>query len=64
MFAKLKTLIKAILQYLLDNPVQRMIVVACGVAIVALIITLIVVGAVKRKKRKAQQALFSKSKNS
>lgn len=56
MFAKLKTLIKAILQYLLDNPVQRTILVACGVAIVALIITLIVVGAVKRKKRKAQQA--------
>ena len=56
MVAKLKELIKGILQYLLDNPVQRTIVVACGVAIVALIITLIVVGSVKRKKRKEQQA--------
>ena len=56
MLAKLKTLVKGILQYLIDNPIQRVIVVACGVAIVALIVTLIVVGAVKRKKRKQQAA--------
>ena len=35
MLAKLKTLVKGILQYLIDNPIQRVIVVACGVAIVA-----------------------------
>ncbi|MBQ2740341.1 MAG: DUF1508 domain-containing protein [Clostridia bacterium] len=56
MLAKLKTLVKGILQYLLDNPIQRTIVVACGVAIVALIITLIVVGSVKKKQRNRQQA--------
>ncbi len=56
MLLKLKELVKGIIQYLLDNPIQRVIVVALGVAIVASIIALIVVGAVKRKKRKAQQA--------
>lgn len=56
MLLKLKELVKGIIQYLLDNPIQRVIVVALGVAVIATIISLIVVGAVKRKKRKAQQA--------
>ena len=56
MLTKLKELVKGIIQYLLDHPIQRVIVVALGVAVVATIISLIVVGAVKRKKRKAQQA--------
>ena len=55
MLAKLKTLVKGILQYLIDNPIQRVIVVACGVAVVALIITLIIVGSIKKKKRRQQQ---------
>ena len=52
MLEKVKALIKGILQYLVDHPVQRTILVAIGVAVVATIIALIIVG-VKKKKQKA-----------